>query len=41
MNAVIAYLNSDIDVILYIKISTGYKIVRKIYLLKKTIYGLK
>ncbi len=41
MDIVTVYLNSNIDVILYIKILTGYKIVRKICLLRKTIYGLK
>ena len=41
MDAVTAYLNSDIDVILYIETPTGYKIVGKICLLRKTIYGLK
>ncbi len=41
MDTVIAYLNSNIDVILYIEIQTGYKIVVKICLLKKIICGLK
>ncbi len=41
IDTVTAYLNSDINVILYIKTSTSYKIVGKICFLKKTIYGLK
>ena len=41
MDAVIAYLNLNIDVILDIKAPTGYKIVGKVCLLRKTIYRLK
>lgn len=41
MDAIIAYLNSNIDVILYIEILTSYKIVKKICLLRKTFYKLK
>ncbi len=38
MDAVTAYLNSDINVILYIKTPTGYKIVGRICFFRKTIY---
>lgn len=41
MYVVTAYFNSDIDVILYIETPTDYKIVGKVCLLRKTIYGLK
>ena len=41
INVVIAYLNSNIDVILYIEALTGYKIVGKVYVLRKTIHKLK
>ena len=41
MNAVTAYLNSNIDVVFYSKTPNGYKIVGKVCFLRKTIYGLK
>ena len=41
IDTVRAYLNSDIGIIFYIKTPTGYEIVGKIYLFRKTIYGLK
>ena len=41
MNAVTAYLNSEIDVVPYIEAPNGYKTLGKVCLLRKTIYGLK
>ena len=41
MDVVTVYFNFSIDIILYIETSISYKIVRKVYLLKKTIYRLK
>ena len=41
MDAVTAYLNSKTDIVLYIEAPTGYKNLGKVYLLRKTIYGLK
>ncbi len=41
MNGVTAYLNSKIDVVLYIEAPTSYKTLGKVCLLRKTIYGLK
>ena len=41
MNAVTAYLNSEIDVVLYIEAPTGDKTLCKVYLLRKTVYGLQ
>lgn len=41
IDAITLYLNSNINIILYIKILTGYKIVGKFYFPKKTIYKLK
>ena len=38
---VTAYLNSDIDMFLYVKLSNGYKQADRAALLQKTIYGLK
>ena len=41
LNAVIAYINSDIDVLLYVKLLDRYKESEKAELLRKNIYGLK
>ena len=41
IDAINAYLNSDIDVALYIEILTDYKIAGKVCYLQKTIYRLK
>ena len=41
IDAITAYLNSEIDVVLYIEAPTGYKTLGKVYRLRKTIYGLK
>ena len=41
MDIIIAYSNSEINVFLYIKRPTGYKIVRKVCFFRKTIYNLK
>ncbi len=41
MDAVTAYLNSEIDVVLYIEAPTGYNTLGKVCLLRRTIYGLK
>lgn len=41
MDAIITYLNFDIDIVFYIEISIGYKIDGKIYFLKKIIYKLR
>ena len=41
LDTVTAYLNFDIDVLLYVKFSDGYKEPGKAALLRKTIYGLK
>ena len=41
LDAVTAYLNSDIDVLLYVELPDGYKEPGKAALLRKTIYGLK
>ncbi len=41
MDAVIAYLNIKINVVLYIEAPTGYMTLGKVCLFRKTIYGLK
>ncbi len=41
MDAVTAYMNSKIDVVLYIEAPTGYKTPGKVCLFRRTIYGLK
>ena len=41
LDAVTAYLNSDIDVLLYVELPDGYKQADRAALLRKTIYGLK
>ena len=35
------YLNLDINILLYLKFFDEYKNLKKVVLLKKTIYGLK
>lgn len=40
-DAVITYFNSNIDVLLYVKLLNGYKQPSMVTLLRKTIYGLK
>ena len=41
LDVITAYLNSDIDVLLYLELSDGYKDSGKAALLRKTIYDLK
>ncbi len=41
LDAVAAYLNSNIDVLLYVELPNGYREAGKVALLRKTIYGLK
>ena len=41
MDTITAYLNLDIDIILYIQIPTSYKVFSKVDYLQKTIYKLK
>ncbi len=41
LDAVTAYLNSNLDVLLYVELLNGYWEAGKVALLRKTIYGLK
>ena len=41
LDAVTAYLNSNLDVLLYVELLNGYLEAGKVALLRKTIYGLK
>lgn len=41
MDVIIAFLNSEIDVTVYMQLLTGYYNLTKIVLFLKTLYGLK